>query len=68
MIAKIKNHKVGEWKDWKFGLITREVHRISEKTFKIHSFCSGWEIATVRIQTMEKLYKGEKSLCQLNWY
>ena len=67
MIPQIKNHKVGEWKSWKFGLITREVYRVGEKTFCIHDMSDGWRAVTVRLSTMEKLYTGKKSLLDLNW-
>jgi len=59
--------KIGEEKDWKFGIITRGVHRVSEDFYEIYDLSSGWQMAEVNHETFEKLTKGEISLLTLNW-
>lgn len=59
--------KIGESKDWKFGLITREIYRKSEHRFEINDTSDGWQQVTVSKETMVKLLSGEKSLLTLNW-
>ena len=59
--------KIGEEKDWKFGLITRTCYRVSEDVYTIHDFSNGWQIAEVNHETFEKLTKGEISLLTLDW-
>jgi len=59
--------KIGEEKDWKFGIITRGVHRVSEDLYEIHDCSDGWQIAEVNHETFEKLTKGEISLLTLDW-
>jgi hypothetical protein len=64
---KLSGHQIGTYKTWKFGLISREVYRISENLFEINDTSSGWVSATVGKRTMEKLISGEKSLLDLKW-
>jgi hypothetical protein len=59
--------KIGEEKDWKFGLITRTCYRVNEDTYTIHDFSDGWKIAEVNHETFEKLTVGEIGLETLNW-
>lgn len=59
--------KIGEEKDWKFGLVTRTCHRVSEDMYTIHDFSNGWHIAEVNHETFEKLTVGEIGLETLNW-
>ena len=59
--------KIGEEKDWKFGLITRSVYRVSEDLYEICDLSSGWQMAEVNHETFEKLTKGEISLLTLDW-
>ena len=59
--------EIGEIKDWKFGLITREVERISKTKYMIHDTSSGWSCAEVNKKTLDKLTTGEMSLLSLNW-
>lgn len=59
--------KIGEEKDWKFGLITRGCYRVSKDMYTIHDFSNGWHIAEVNHETFEKLTEGKISLDTLNW-
>lgn len=56
---------VGENIDWKFGVCTREVSRISNDSFEINDFSCGWTSAIVNKETMEKLTAGEVSLLDI---
>jgi poly-beta-hydroxyalkanoate depolymerase len=58
---------VGHAMDWKFGLITRDVCRISKNKFELTDTSSGWQNVVVSEKTMLKLLTGEKSLLSLNW-
>jgi len=59
--------KVGQSIDWKFGISTRDVYRASEDKFEITDTSSGWYVALVSFETLEKLLKGELSLLDLDW-
>ena len=59
--------KVGEQKDWKFGLISRNVTRVKEDLYEIDDCSDGWVSASVNHETFEKLTSGEISLSSLNW-
>jgi hypothetical protein len=59
--------KIGEQKDWKFGLITRTCYRVNEDLYEIHDCSDGWQIARVNHKTFEKLIAGEISLLSLDW-
>lgn len=59
--------KVGEQKDWKFGLISRNVTRVKEDLYEIDDFSDGWVSASINHETFEKLIIGEISLSSLNW-
>jgi hypothetical protein len=61
------NHKTGTHKDWKFGLVTRDVYRIDTKTFIITDTSSGWTQAQVSLHIMKKLLTGEYNLGQLQF-
>jgi len=58
---------VGHSMDWKFGLITRDVYKVSEEKFELTDTSSGWFSVIVKKNTMLKLLSGEKSLNSLNW-
>ena len=53
--------------DWRFGLITREIVKVSEDLFEIHDTSNGWQIAQVDKQTLKDLIDGKISLTTLNW-
>ena len=59
--------KIGEEKDWKFGIITRGCYRVSEDEYEINDFSDGWKTAKVNHETFEKLIVGEIGLETLNW-
>jgi hypothetical protein len=59
--------QIGEQKDWKFGIITRTIIKISENLYEIHDCSDGWQIARVNHEQFEKLIKGEISLLTLDW-
>ena len=53
--------------NWRFGLVTREIVRISEDLFEIHDTSDGWQIAEVDKQTLKGVIDGTISLTTLNW-
>lgn len=59
--------KIGELKDWKFGLITREVQRLGKNEFLIHDISDGWKIATVNQKTFKELVSGKISLLSIDF-
>ena len=59
--------EIGEMIDWKFGLINRQVERISENDYLIHETIDGWHSAKVDKETLDKLFNGEMSLLELDW-
>lgn len=61
------NQKINTWQDWKFGLITREVYRISENQFEINDLSDGWSIAIVDLKTMQGLVNGSISLTSIQF-
>jgi len=63
----VLNMKIGDVKDWKFGLITREVERIGEDEWVINDTSSGWQQALVDSETLKKLLSGKLSLLDLDW-
>lgn len=67
MLEIIKNLEIGTSVDWKFGLITRDVLRVSDNIFVISDTSGGWVEARVNLETIEKLFNGEMSLLELNW-
>lgn len=68
MANKIQKMKIGESFDWKFGLCTRTIERVSACYYLIHDFSDGWITARITLATVNKLIKGKKSLLDLNWY
>jgi len=66
-IKQMQDLKIGHAMDWKFGLITRDVCRISKNKFELTDTSSGWHNVVVTEKTMLKLLTGEKSLLSLNW-
>jgi len=59
--------EIGSYQDWKFGLIIRDVHRISENEFEIYDTSDGWVGCVVDKKTFLDLTNGLKSLLELNW-
>lgn len=53
--------------EWRFGLVTREIVRISEDLYEIHDTSNGWQIAEVDKQTLKGVIDGTISLTTLNW-
>ena len=60
-------HEINTWQDWKFGLITREVYRISENQFEINDLSDGWSIAIVDLTTMQGLLNGSVPLTSIQF-
>ena len=67
-MEKIMNLPIGHSMDWKFGLITRDVYRMSENEFDITETCGGWVNAIVDKQTMQGILEGKISLLELDWF
>jgi len=64
----IMNLKIGFSMDWKFGIITRDVYRVSENKFEISEVSGGtWHVAKVSKETMQKVLNGEIHLSELKW-
>ena len=64
----IMNLKIGFSMDWKFGIITRDVYRVSENKFEISEVSGGtWYVAKVSKETMQKVLNGEIHLSELKW-
>lgn len=63
----IENWKVGERKEWNFGLCIREVYRHSENSFLITDTSDGWKEAEVNKERLQRVLDGEISLLSLNW-
>lgn len=63
----IETFNIGEQKDWKFGLITREVVRVSENLFEINDTSNGWLTAKVDKETFERLTTGKESLLNIDF-
>ena len=61
------NQEINTWQDWKFGLITRSVYRLSENEFEINDLSDGWHSANVDLQTMEGLLNGSISLLSIQF-
>ena len=67
MRSKILNLEVGHSIDWKFGLITREIYRVSNNKFEITDMSSGWITTNVTKQQMIDLLDDKLRLTELNW-
>ncbi|MGH2666086.1 hypothetical protein [Flavobacterium sp.] len=63
----LEDFKIGHVFDWKFGLITREVERLSDDAFQIHDTSGSWVSAIVNLETMKKLTTGEISLLSIDF-
>lgn len=63
----LANWKVGDTKDWKFGLITREVTKDGENKFTIDDTSSGWMSAQVDAKTLLAVTNGEMDYSELDW-
>jgi hypothetical protein len=59
--------EIGNETEWKFGLITRDVVRISDDQFEIHDMSGPWVVAIVDRKTMNDLLAGKESLLNLDW-
>lgn len=65
--AHIMDLKVGQSKDWKFGLITRHITRVGEDEYQIDDTSDGWSSAFVTGEELKQIIKGELQLLDLNW-
>lgn len=63
----IDNFQVQTSQDWKFGLITREIYRVSEDLFEINDLSEGWLTTEVDKPTLIGLMNGNISLTSLEW-
>ena len=63
----VESFPVGITRSWKFGLITRDVYRMSVNSFEITDRSSGWLSATINLNKMIKLLRGDISITNLNW-
>ena len=63
----LDNFQVQTTQDWKFGLITREIYRVSEDRFEIHDLSDGWLTADVDKPTLIGILNGNISLTSLEW-
>jgi len=59
--------KIQEQRDFKFGLCTREVVKISDDKFEINDTSCGWTSAIVNTETLQNLIDGKKSLLDINF-
>ena len=63
----IEGLKIGRSINWKFGLVTRDIYRISENLFELTDTSDGWLNATVTKNTLIKVIEGKKDILTLNW-
>lgn len=63
----LDNFMIGETKDFKFGLITREVFRALKNLFVIDDTSCGWTTAQVDQQTLESLINGSLSILDIDF-
>ena len=63
----IDNFPVQTYQDWKFGLTTREIYRVSEDRFEINDLSDGWLTAEVDKATLLGLMNGNISITSLEW-
>lgn len=61
------NQQIETWQDWKFGLVTREVYRLSENQFQINDLSDGWSIAIVDLNTMNGLLNGSIEITSIKF-
>ena len=66
-IVNIDEFMIGDTKDFKFGLITREVYRALKNLFVIDDTSCGWTSAQVDQQTLENLLNGKLSLLDIDF-
>ena len=66
-MINLNNFQVHTSQDWKFGLITREIYRVSEDRFEINDLSDGWLTAEVDKATIIGLMNGTISLTSLEW-
>lgn len=66
-LTNITDLPIGHSTDWKFGLVTRDVYRISETKFELTDTSHGWLNCIVNLDTMDRLISGEQSILELNW-
>ena len=59
--------EIGSTHEWKFGVITRSVQRLTENQFEITDTSDGWVSCIVDKKTYWDLTQGVKSLLELNW-
>jgi hypothetical protein len=59
--------QIGTWVNWKFGLITREIYRVSEDLFEINDTSDGWVTARVNKETLAGVMNGTIPMTSLEW-
>lgn len=66
-MKKADTQQIGSSRDWKFGLITREVYRMSNDEFEISDTSNGWLVAYVTLKQLNKLINGSLSLLSIEF-
>jgi hypothetical protein len=66
-MESLMNLEIGYSIDWKFGLVTRDVLRISKNKFEINDTCGRWVSAIVTKKKMQDILDGKISLWELDW-
>ena len=69
---KLTNMKLGEILDVVFsnGIAksTKELERVEEDEWFVHSFSSGWETASLTLEEAIRFVEGTLSTLDLDWY
>jgi hypothetical protein len=63
----IESFEIGTYKEWKFGLITRDLYRVSENQFEIHDTSNNWIECVIDKKTLQELLSGERTVYEINW-
>lgn len=63
----LKIFQIGTYQEWRLGIISRFVYRITENEFEINDTSNGWVSCIVDKETILGLTNGEKSFLELNW-
>jgi hypothetical protein len=64
---KIASINVGDFKLFKFGLITRSIYRASNDSFVITDTSGSWVEAEVNTEELINIFTGKLDLLQLDW-
>lgn len=69
---QLTNMKLGETLDVVFrnGIAksTKELERVEENEWFVHSFSSGWETASLTLEEAVRFVEGTLSILDLEWY